>query len=467
VIFTELRFLVFFLVVFAVHWTLRSNRPRKVWLMLVSLVFYGVWDWRFLGLILASTVVDFVVGLALGSGGSTGRRRALVTTSLLVNLGFLGFFKYYNFFVEEASSLLRWLGLPVADHTLAILLPVGISFYTFQTLSYTLDVYRGKLAPVRSLLDFTLFVSFFPQLVAGPIVRATEFLPQLETRRSFADIDVRAALTLFLIGFVKKAVVSDAIAPVIDPVFADPGAWTASSTWMTLFLYHVQIYCDFSGYSDMAIATAALLGYTLPKNFDFPFFARSIGEFWQRWHISLSTWFRDYLYISLGGSRGSTAKALAVSSATMLIVGLWHGAGWQYLGFGVLMSSAIILSRLWAMWVPRTSLPARVVGFLGVPILWWFLFLNWILFRSVGWEPGWAMVRVFFFLDGGGTRQLDPIWMGLVAGFFVVHYAFWGGWFARLRRVNDWSYAAWIGASAALVLAFMATETKAFIYFQF
>jgi alginate O-acetyltransferase complex protein AlgI len=467
VIFTELRFLVFFLAVFAVHWSLRTNRTRKTFLCAVSLWFYGAWDWRFLGLILASTVVDYGVGRAFEYCATPRLRKALISASLVVNLGFLGFFKYYNFFVESGSGFLRWLGLPVGDATLAILLPVGISFYTFQTLSYTLDVYRGKLAPVRSLLDFTLFVSFFPQLVAGPIVRATEFLPQLDQRRSFAHVDVRAALTLFLIGFVKKGVVSDSIAPVIEPVFADPGAWTAASTWMSLLLYHVQIYCDFSGYSDMAIATAALLGYTLPKNFDFPFFARNIGEFWQRWHISLSTWFRDYLYISLGGSRGSTLKALAVSSFTMLVVGLWHGAGWQYVGFGVLMSAAIVLTRLWGLFVPRASAPARLAHLLGVPIMWWFLFLNWILFRSAGWEPAWEMLRIFFFLDGGGALGLDPTWMLIVAGFFVVHHAFWRGWFARLRQVDDWSYEAWVGASAALVLAFMATETQAFIYFQF
>ncbi|HEX6882786.1 MAG TPA: MBOAT family O-acyltransferase [Planctomycetota bacterium] len=466
-IFTEPRFLAFFLLVFGVHWVLRTNAARKRWLAGVSLAFYGAWDWRFLFLMLVSSAIDYVSALRIEATRAPRARRGWLVLSLVSNLGILGFFKYYNFFAGSAASFLRWLGLPASDPTLAILLPVGISFYTFQALSYTIDVYRGKLAAVRSALDFLLFISFFPQLVAGPIVRATEFLPQLEQKRVFARVDVRAALTLFLIGFVKKGLVSDHVAPVIEPVFADPGAYTAASTWIALFLYHVQIYCDFSGYSDMAIATAGLLGYTLPKNFDFPFFARNISAFWQRWHISLSTWFRDYFYFALGGSKGSSLKGMLVGSLTMMVVGLWHGAGWQYLGFGVLMSGSIIVSRTWGLVVPEGSLLRRAVAFLGIPLMWWFLFWNWILFRSTGWEPAWEMQRIFFFLQPGGTRALEASWLLLVAGFFAVHYALYRGWFRRLAAVNDWVFAGVTGAAAAACLVFMATETKAFIYFQF
>jgi len=467
VIFTEPRFLVFFLVAFAVHWALRSNGARKLWLMLLSLAFYGAWDVRFLGLMLASSGIDYVSGLFLGRSTSPRGRRWWLAASLLSNLGILGFFKYYNFFVESGAQFLGWLGLPVSDHTLAIVLPAGISFYTFQALSYTIDVYRRKLAPVTSPLDFVLFIAFFPQLVAGPIVRATEFLPQLATKRRWLDVDVRAALVLFLIGFAKKGLVSDHIAPVIAPVFDAPLAWSASSTWIALFLYHVQIYCDFSGYSDMAIATAALLGYRLPKNFHFPFFASGIAEFWQRWHISLSTWFRDYFYFALGGSKGSSLKGMLIGSLTMMVVGLWHGAGWQYVGFGVLMSGSIIVSRTWGMLFAEGSLPRRASALLGTPLLWWFLFWNWILFRSTSWDAGWAMQRVFFFLEEGGTQQLSPLWLLGVAAFFVVHWGFYRGWFARLRAVNDWTFAAAAGCAAALALVFLATETQAFIYFQF
>lgn len=466
-IFTEPRFLVFFLVVLGVYWALRSNGARKLWLLSVSCVFYCAWDWRFLGLLLFSAGLDYFVALGFGRTRTLRGRRALLALSLTLNLGFLCFFKYYNFFVESGARLLTWLGLPASAPTLAIVLPIGISFYTFHTLSYTIDVYRGAFAPIRRLTDFLLFVTFFPAMVAGPIVRAAQFLPQLAEKRSFASVDVRACVTLFLIGFVKKALVSDHVAPVIEPLFADPGAYTAASTWIGLLLYHVQIYCDFSGYSDMALASAGLLGYTLPKNFDFPFFARSIGEFWQRWHMSLSSWFRDYFYFALGGSKGSSLKGMLVGSLTMMVVGLWHGVGWQYVGFGVLMSGSIVVSRAWGMLVPEGALPRRVVAALGTPLLWWFLFWNWILFRSAGWEQGWTMQRIFFFLENGGERSLDPRWLALPAAFFAVHGAFFRGWFRRLRAVDDWTFAACAGAAAALVLAFMATETKAFIYFQF
>jgi len=467
-IFTELRFLAFFLIVFGVYWSLRRHRTRKLFLLVMSWAFYGAWDYRFLSLILFSTVLDFAVGARLEKASMGRARKALLAVSLVGNLGVLGIFKYYNFFVSSASDFLGWLGLGVSDYTIQIILPVGISFYTFQTLSYTIDIYRRTLKPVTSFLDFALFVGFFPQLVAGPIVRASHFLPQLEKPKLFADVDVRACLSLFLIGFIKKGVISDNIAPVLDPVFADPAAFSTASTWIALFLYHAQIYCDFSGYSDMAIATAGLLGYHLPPNFNFPFFARNISEFWQRWHISLSTWFRDYLYTSLGGRRGAGLKAMWVGAATMMLVGLWHGAGWQYVGFGVLMSAAIILSRFWAMAVPSGSVLRRTVRFFGPVIVWYFLFINWICFRSVGWDPAMDMFRIFFFLQPGGAATVDPAWLGVFVIFMAGHTAAYLRLFERFgSRISDWVYAAGYGVASACALMLLATEYQPFIYFQF
>ncbi len=467
-IFTEARFLVFFLVAFVVHWALPTNRTRKLWLLGLSYLFYGAWDWRFLSLILFSTLLDYGIGLALERSESSTRRRWLLTASLIGNLGLLGFFKYYNFFVQSGSALLSWLGLPAHDLTLQIILPVGISFYTFQTLSYTIDIYRRKMASAPSLLDFAVFVGFFPQLVAGPIVRASHFLPQLVEKRLWSRVEVRSCLTLFLIGFIKKAVVSDNVAPITDQVFGDPDSYTALSNWVALFLWHVQIYCDFSGYSDMAIATAGLLGYHLPLNFDFPYFSRNIGEFWQRWHISLSTWFRDYLYISLGGSRGSGWKAMWTGTITMMLCGLWHGAGWQYVGFGVLMSSAIILSRLWSHFVPDGSAPRRAVTWLGPLLMNYFLFINWIVFRAVGWEECMEMFRIFFFLDAGGADTISTLWMLVFVAFAIVHTAFFLGILQKwIERSSDWVYAGSFGFLCATVLVFMATEYQPFIYFQF
>ncbi|MHC4380608.1 MAG: MBOAT family O-acyltransferase, partial [Planctomycetota bacterium] len=301
-IFTEFRFLGFFLLVFAIHWSLRGARTRKTWLLLTSYAFYAAWDWRFLGLILASTLVDFVTGLRIAASEDPGTRKWWLRLSLCANLGILGFFKYCDFFLSSTASLVQAMGFEANLPVLELILPVGISFFTFQTMSYSLDIYYRRLEPTRSLLDLSLFVGFFPQLVAGPIVRAKDFLPQLERPQPFAAIAVKPALLLFLSGFIKKAVISDNLAPMVDAYFADPSAWSAGAAWIAVPGYAVQIYCDFSGYSDMAIALAALLGYRLCLNFHGPYLASDIRDFWRRWHISLSTWLRDYLYIPLGGS---------------------------------------------------------------------------------------------------------------------------------------------------------------------
>jgi alginate O-acetyltransferase complex protein AlgI len=282
VIFTEFRFLFFFLVAFSIHWLLRSAGARKNWLLACSYFFYGCWDWRFLFLILASTLVDYFVGERLCREECKVKRKHWLWVSLGFNLGMLGFFKYFHFFTDSAVGMLNWIGLPASSSTLEIILPVGISFYTFQTLSYSLDIYRGKLKPAESLRDFALFVAFFPQLVAGPIVRAVEFMPQLSVPRSLSKVQFRACLTLFLFGFVKKACVGDHVAPMVDQIFGRPDLYDFPSHWLGAFGFWVQLYCDFSGYSDMAIATAGLLGYALPVNFLFPILSYNITDFWRR-----------------------------------------------------------------------------------------------------------------------------------------------------------------------------------------
>ena len=299
-VFVEFRFFIFLLIVFCLNWTMKSSRNRKVLLLGASYFFYAIWDWRFLGLIILSTGVDYVAGIKLSETRNAMGRRAWLLLSLGVNLGVLAFFKYCNFFIDSAVGLLNSAGLPFRFESLDIILPVGISFYTFQTLSYTIDIYRGTLQPTRKPLDFALFVAFFPQLVAGPIVRASEFLPQLQNLPRFDKTNGRRALMLFLTGFFKKACIADNVAVYVDQYFAAPQNFDCVSAWLATLLYSIQIYCDFSGYSDMAIAMAALLGYRLSLNFNFPYFAPNIADFWRRWHISLSSWLRDYLYVPLG-----------------------------------------------------------------------------------------------------------------------------------------------------------------------
>jgi alginate O-acetyltransferase complex protein AlgI len=470
VIFTESRFLFFFLIAFSVYWTLPRNRPRKVWLLVLSYIFYASWDWRFLWLILLSTVADYFVGRALEWTEGVRKRKWLVAISLVVNLGFLGLFKYYDFFVDAGAGLfdlLGWEGDREQYH-LNLILPVGISFYTFQTLSYTIDVYRRKMSAVSSFLDFALFVGFFPQLVAGPIVRATQFLPQLADKKLFRDVNVRACLTLFFFGFIKKAVISDNIAPITDQVFANPGLHDTLSNWIAVLMWHVQEYCDFSGYSDMAIATAGLLGYRLPINFNFPYFAKNIGEFWRRWHITLSTWFRDYLYVSIGGSRGSLSRGIMTGCITMLLVGVWHGAGWQHAGFGILMCGAIVIARLWGEWVPEGSLPRRTATLLGPLIINYFLFINWIVFRAESWDKCMDQFGIFLFLEKGGPQSVDPRWVLVFILFAAAQIVlFYKLYPQRWARMNDYVWAALCGGSAALVLALMATDYQPFVYFHF
>ena len=467
-LFTEPVFFLFFAAVFAVAWLERSLRRRKLWLLAASYLFYAGWDWRFLSLIALSTVVDFAIGLALERSARAASRRSLLVASLGINLGLLAVFKYYGFFVDSAVGLLSALGLEPAARVPEIVLPVGISFYTFQTLSYTIDVYRGRLAPVRSFTDFALFVSFFPQLVAGPIVRAADFLPQLESRPRWRDVAVRRNLALFLVGFVKKACIADGVAPFVDRVFAAPATFTALAIWTAVALYAVQIYCDFSGYSDMAIACAGLLGYRLAPNFAFPYLASSVADFWRRWHVSLSTWLRDYLYVPLGGSRGSRLATHRNLLLTMLLGGLWHGAAWTFVAWGALHGLALAAHREWRRLSAgrRPSLPGGRVLATALTLHW--VLLTWIFFRAQSFADAAVLGRAFLLFHSPGPRALDPALLGLAALLLAVHLLSAGRRVEEaVERLPDWAFAGGYGAAAALVAFFLPLRTDAFIYFQF
>ena len=468
-LFVEPRFIVFFVVVFAVHWALRRDGLRKGWLLAASYVFYGAWDWRFLSLIIASTLIDYGVGVLLSGPRSPRQRNACLMLSLIGNLGILGFFKYYNFFIESAVGFTGMLGLPMSASTLSLVLPVGISFYTFQTLSYSIDVYRGRLKATRSLLDLALFVGFFPQLVAGPIVRAADFLPQLRTTRMFSSVQIRASLTLFLLGFIKKACISDNLAPVVDAYFAYPADYSALSAWIAVLFYAVQIYCDFSGYSDMAISSCAnLLGYRLCVNFNFPYFAASITEFWRRWHISLSSWLRDYLYIPLGGSRGSRWFTHRNLMLTMLLGGLWHGASWNFVVWGGLHGLALVAHKEWCRVRPgrgETSPMARVVGVL---LTFYWVCVAWIFFRAADFATAGVVLKAFVLLRSDGTAHLGLNLVWVLPCLVAAHWAAYRDYFVdRLQRIADWAFAAGYGVVTSLAITIVPSSYHPFIYFQF
>ncbi|MEE8410092.1 MAG: MBOAT family protein [Myxococcota bacterium] len=471
-LFNTVAYGVFFVVVLAAFWLVRRHRTaRNLSLLAASYFFYGSWNVNYLVLILISTLLDFWVGRALGRETHAGRRRMLLAASLIGNLGLLATFKYYGFFAESLQALLESVGISANLPALEVLLPVGISFYTFQTLSYTIDIYRGRLQPTHKPLDFALFVAFFPQLVAGPIVRAAHFLPQLERDpRSSTAGDRRMSDGLFLIikGLFKKIVIADFLAvSIVDKVYADPTAFGGVDLLLATYAYALQIYGDFSGYSDIAIGSAKLLGFDIPKNFNAPYLARNLRDFWRRWHISLSTWLRDYLYIPLGGSRGGGGRTYVALAVTMLLGGLWHGAAWRFIAWGALHGVGLALTRL----AQRAGLrlpTGPIVSFAQGLLTFHFVCAGWVFFRAVSFDHAVEVFRGLARASGAPTLATLPVLLVMAVG-FTTHLlprqieVRTADLFARLPVVCQ---AVVLVASLALFDA-MALTAHPFIYFQF
>src|SRR5690554_822764 len=337
-LFNSIDFALFLPIVFVLYWfvTNKNIKLQNLLIVIASYVFYGWWDWRFLSLILFSTIVDYAVGRGLEKQDNLTKRKVLLWISILVNLEFLGFFKYYNFFLDNFVTAFSFFGTEIKANSLNIILPVGISFYTFQTMSYSIDVYRRKLEPTKDFIAFMAFVSFFPQLVAGPIERATHLLPQFYKKRHFDYGKAVDGMRQILWGLFKKIVIADNCAEYANMIFNNSADYSGASLVLGALFFTFQIYGDFSGYSDIAIGTSRLFGFDLMRNFNFPYFSRDIAEFWRRWHISLSTWFRDYLYIPLGGSRGGTWMKVRNTFIIFIVSGFWHGANWTFIVWGAL-----------------------------------------------------------------------------------------------------------------------------------
>lgn len=384
-IFNSLTFLVFIAAFIPIYFSLKG-RARLLWALSGSYFFYGCWDWRFLSLIAISTLVDFYLGAAMDKEEEEAKRKRLLMASMLLNLGILGFFKYFNFFTDSFIGMLQGFGLEPSIHTLKIILPVGISFYTFQSMSYTIDIYRRQLKPEPDFIKFSTFVSFWPQLVAGPIVRASDFLPQFQKDHDFKWDRFTSGTAQVLWGFFKKVAVADSLAPIVDQCWAEPMAFTSINLWIAVVFYSFQIYCDFSGYSDIAIGFARILGFDFPKNFRTPYFSQNFSEFWRRWHISLSSWLRDYLYISLGGNRNGKLNTYRNNMLTMLLGGLWHGANWTFVFWGFLHGLYLIAQRFLAKPFGRLMDALRFPGGLkmvvNIIIVYALTCLAWIYFRS-------------------------------------------------------------------------------------
>ena len=472
-LFTQLTFWVFFAIVAALYVVLPHKAQNRM-LLVASYIFYGAWDWRFLSLILLSTFVDYAVGLRMASEDHQERRKRLLMISLAINLGMLGIFKYFGFFVSSFEVLLAKFGYETDPFVLSIVLPVGISFYTFQTLSYTIDIYRRELKPCRDFLDFALFVAFFPQLVAGPIERASNLLPNIVAPRVLSWDALGRGAVLCLLGLIKKVVIADAIAPSVDAVYASPDP-TRADVVLATWLFAIQIYCDFSGYTDIARGIAKMLGFRLMRNFAQPYFAIDPQEFWRRWHISLSTWLRDYLYISLGGNRGGAWTTYRNLMATMALGGLWHGAAWNFVLWGVYQGGLLSIHRAAAGAHKRSGEGAQrgLLAWLGRILLMILFFqvvcYGWLLFRATSFAQIADFTQRLFTGPPGLTLPDPPIAAYLGIGFILV----WDILIERsgnVRFYQTWPLAARAGIYAGMIylLAFGATTaTSAFIYFQF
>jgi len=476
-LFNSLEFFVFLPVVFALYWLIGNKRikTQNLLIAVASYVFYGWWDWRFLSLILFSSLVDYSIGRALGKTDKSAKRKVLLWISICVNLGFLGFFKYYNFFIDSLTSAFTFFGQPLSINTLNIILPVGISFYTFQTLSYTIDVYNRKLEPTNNFIGFMAFVSFFPQLVAGPIERATNLLPQFYVKRNFEYARAVDGLRQVLWGLFKKVVIADNCAKYANMIFNNHTEYNGSTLLLGAFFFAFQIYGDFSGYSDIAIGISRLFGFDLKRNFAFPYFSRDIAEFWRRWHISLSTWFRDYLYIPLGGSRGGTKMKVRNTFIIFIVSGFWHGANWTFIVWGALNALYFLPLLLANKNRVNTNLVAegrylpslRELGQMAVTFF--ITLIAWVFFRADNVAHAFDYLKGTFSTSLFSWVQIFPTTiLGLLGFFLVVEWLGRSNEYAIekvdfMKRPLRWGF-----YIILIILMFAFTgEEQEFIYFQF
>ncbi len=472
-LFNSYEFLIFLPSVFILYWVVfkKNLRAQNVLILLASYLFYAWWDWRFLFLLLLSTVIDYAFGLLIYH--SQNRKKLYLWLSIVNNLGILAFFKYYNFFAESAKDLMGQLGFEAHPYFLDIILPVGISFYTFHGMSYVFDIYRNKFVPTRNFIDYAVFVSFFPLLVAGPIERATHLLPQVQKARVFSKAQSIDGIKMIIWGFFKKVVVADSIAPIVDEIFQNYQHHSGVTLLYGAFLFSIQIYGDFSGYTDIALGTAKLFGFELITNFKFPYFSRNIAEFWRRWHISLSSWFRDYLYIPLGGSRVNKWKAIRNTFIIFLVSGFWHGANWTYIFWGgvhALLFIPLLVAKANRKHLAEDVAAGRVLPSPkeGLQVLFTFLLvtLAWIFFRAENIGAAFGFMAKMFTDLGSSLNHHLFFYFDLAMIVLLLAYDY-----LLLKKVQmPQFFSIWFHLFLSIAIAGALFEnrfTNQFIYFQF
>src|SRR5690554_882980 len=482
-LFNSIDFAIFLPIVFILYWFVANKnlKLQNFLIVIASYVFYGWWDWRFLSLIIFSTIVDYSIGIALTKHKNKSKRKTLLWLSIVVNLGFLGFFKYYNFFLDNFKTAFSFFGTEINANSLNIILPVGISFYTFQTLSYTIDVYKRRLEPTTDFIAFSAFVSFFPQLVAGPIERATNLLPQFYSKRHFDYSKAVDGMRQILWGLFKKIVIADNCAHYANLIFDNSAEHSGSTLVLGAIFFTFQIYGDFSGYSDIAIGTSRLFGFDLKQNFAFPYFSRDISEFWRRWHISLSTWFRDYLYIPLGGSRGGTWLKVRNVFIIFLVSGFWHGVNWTFIIWGALNALyflPILLTKnnrknldtvAEGKYLPSTKEFLLMLLTFGLTVIAWIFFRAENLTHAISYISEIFSSSLFTYPRYISQTKVKTI-ITLIFILVLIEWRGREGQFAIEDIAEKWKKPLrWIFYASILFLIgmFMQTEETPFIYFQF
>lgn len=473
-LFCTKEFFLFFLVVFTLYWTMPWKRARVYLLLAASFYFYASWSFELARLIVISTTIDYLLARGIESSRSSRKRKLLLTINIVGNLSLLCYFKYANFFLDSLKQALTAAGYDAAWSPLNILLPIGISFYTFEAISYMVDVYHGKTPAEKNLAHFQLFILFFPHLVAGPIVRGRDFLPQVGRGKRWSWPRMQVGVQLFLLGVFKKLAIADRMAQFVDPVFKNPELFGTSAVWVAAIAYALQIYCDFSGYTDMALGIAHMLGYKLNLNFNMPYLAVNVSDFWRRWHISLSSWLRDYLFIPLGGSRGTHWKVCRNLMITMALGGLWHGTNWTFVVWGILHGAFLIVHRFFrAFCEHRLRLQALLTTSGGTLLRCALTFLcvlvAWVFFRAETFGHAAELLRRMFIASSGQGCPLhsNGVWLTVLVvalAHILTARGLWQRWAVRLPAPA-------LGAAYALLLTvaqILAPATnKAFIYFQF
>ncbi len=473
-LFCSREFLIFFALVFSLYWAIPWKQARVGLLLIASFVFYASWSKELAGIVVLSATLDYFLALGMESSRRVGLRRLLLLVSITANLGLLCYFKYANFFLQSLQEALQRCGVPGVLPVLQVILPIGISFYTFEAINYTVDVYRQQTKAERNLAHFLVFILFFPHLVAGPIVRARDFLHQVRRKKRWNWIRAAVGCEYVLLGVFKKLVVADRMGLLAEAVFAHPTHFRVECVWIGVIAYALQIYCDFSGYSDLALGTAHLLGYRLAQNFDMPYLSRNIAEFWRRWHISLSSWLRDYLFIPLGGSRGTLWQTCRNLMITMTLGGLWHGASWTFVVWGVLHGLLLVLHRLFRLVTDRVRVLAQVLRSPGatpfcVVLTFLCVCLGWVFFRAQTF--GGALLVFKHLVVSGGTEALP---MPKTAFWVVLALVATGHLLGKMqvwKRIPSLVPAPIVGIAYSLGLTLtlvLAPPTgQTFIYFQF